>query len=115
MNGRGTRMTVFALLLAGAFAAAAPALAQSRVPRRAPEATRTVTAPQAARRGFEIEISEPADGAIVMGPSRISVRVKADDTTRIADVTFYVDDKVIFVDREAPYQTLYDFMFPCGS
>ena len=29
--------------------------------------------------------------------------------TRIAEVTFYVDDKVIFVDREAPYQTLHDF------
>jgi Ca-activated chloride channel family protein len=44
-----------------------------------------------------------------MGPSRISARVKADDTARIAEVTFYVDDKVVFVDREAPYQTLYDF------
>ncbi len=109
MRGRGRRITVFALLLAGVLAAAPAALAQSQVPRRSPNATRSTTPPQAARRGFEIEITEPADGAIVMGPSRISARVKADDTTRIAEVTFYVDDKVIFVDREAPYQTLHDF------
>lgn len=109
MSSRCTRVTVFALLLAAALAAAPAALAQSPVPRRSPNATRAVTAPQAARRGFEIKIIEPADGAIIMGPSRISVRVKADDTARIARVTFYVDDQVVFVDTEAPYQTLYDF------
>ena len=92
-------------------AALAPSLAaaQSQVPRRSPDATRSTAAPQAARQGFEIELTEPKDGAIIQGLSRISATVKADDTSRIKEVAFYVDDQMIFVDREAPYQTQYDF------
>jgi VWFA-related protein len=65
-------------------------------------------APQA-RRGFAVEIREPADGAIVVGPTRLTAEVIADDPTRVAEVSFYVDDNLVFVDRDAPYQAMHDF------
>jgi Mg-chelatase subunit ChlD len=66
-------------------------------------------APPAARRGFIVEITEPLDDAIVMGPARIAAAVKASSAGEVLEVTFYVDDERLFVDREAPYQTVHDF------
>ncbi|MFQ5767897.1 MAG: VWA domain-containing protein, partial [Acidobacteriota bacterium] len=63
----------------------------------------------AARRGFQVEILEPSDNAIVTGPTRIAARVKADDAAQVLSVTFYVGDQKLFIDQEAPYQTVHDF------
>jgi VWFA-related protein len=67
------------------------------------------TALPSARRGFIVEITEPLDDAIVMGPARIAADVKTSLLGEVLEVTFYVDDEKLFVDREAPYQTVHDF------
>jgi VWFA-related protein len=56
-----------------------------------------------------VEITEPLDDAIVMGPARIAAQVKTNSPGSVLEVTFYVDDEKLFVDREAPYQTVHDF------
>ena len=67
-----------------------------------------VLAPQA-RRGFEVKLIEPVDGAIMFGASRILAEVKVDDPSKVLDVTFWVGDELIFVDKEEPFQTVYNF------
>lgn len=61
------------------------------------------------RRGFSVEISEPLNQAIVFGKTRIAATVKIADPDLVDRVEFLVGDEVIFVDREAPYECLYDF------
>ncbi len=61
------------------------------------------------RRGFSIEITEPKDFAIVLGKTRLAAVVKADRSEDVERVEFLVGDRVVFVDREAPYETFYDF------
>lgn len=79
------------------------ALAQVEPPSRAPSRAPT------ARRGFTVKITEPADGAIAMGPTRIAAEVTSEEPGAATEVTFYVGEKKIFVDREPPYQTVHDF------
>ena len=73
-----------------------------------PAPARGQSAP-AARAGLRIQITEPAEGAPVFGPTRITAEIKADDPTRIIEVRFLVGEAVVFVDREAPWQTSWDF------
>lgn len=61
------------------------------------------------RRGFSVDITEPEDFAIVLGKTRIAAVVKADRAQDVERVEFLVGDRVVFVDREAPYETFYDF------
>jgi Ca-activated chloride channel homolog len=61
------------------------------------------------RRGFSIKITSPQNLEIVLGKSKIAATVKADRQEDVERVEFLVGDKVIFVDREAPYETFYDF------
>ncbi len=61
------------------------------------------------RRGFAIEITEPADQGIVLGRTKIAAKVKIDDPRAIERVEFLVGDAVIFVDREPPYECMHDF------
>ena len=93
-----------ATLLVAALLGAGSALLAQQQAQRPPR----VIAPQA-RRGFEVTLIEPADGSIVFGASRILAEVKVDDPSKVLDVTFWVGDELVFIDKEAPFQTVYDF------
>ncbi len=70
----------------------------------------TVAAAQEpARRGFNVKIVEPADGGVVLGRSRIAAEVEIADRRLIERVEFAIDDRVVFVDREPPWEFVYDF------
>ena len=75
------------------FAAAAPSAAQ--------DAER--------RRGFSIRIVAPAADEFVLGRTSIRAEVKAEAPSDVDRVEFLVKDKVIFVDREPPYECVHDF------
>jgi Ca-activated chloride channel family protein len=61
------------------------------------------------RRGFSIHLTAPAENDFVVGKTRIRAEVKAEDAADVDRVEFLVKDKVVFVDREAPYECTYDF------
>jgi hypothetical protein len=61
------------------------------------------------RRGFSIEITSPENQDVALGKSRITAKVKIDRPEDVDRVEFLVSDKVIFVDREPPYECMYDF------
>lgn len=87
-------------LLAGAVAVAQQEL---------PPVRGGTTASTPARRGFTVKVVEPMDGAIAFGPTRLLAAVNTDDPDQVLEVTFWVGDDLVFVDKEAPYQTVYDF------
>jgi len=90
MSARPTRFVLAALaalLLAGAVAA------QDAQPRR----------------GFRVEITEPANQSIVFGKTKLAAEVKIDDPDLVDRVEFLVGDDVVFVDREPPYECFHDF------
>lgn len=62
-----------------------------------------------ARRGFQVEIKEPVEGGIVQGPTRIRVEMTTEKPEDVLEVIISVDDEVVFVDREAPFQVVHDF------
>jgi VWFA-related protein len=82
-----------ALLSLLALLSAVPALAQGKP----------------ARRGFSIAITEPKNDDFVLGKSRIAAEVKAESPDVVDRVEFAVGDKVIFVDRAAPFEFVFDF------
>ena len=61
------------------------------------------------RKGFEIAITSPVSGDFVFGRTEIVAEVKAADPSLVEKVEFYVDDKLIFIDKEPPYSCFYDF------
>ena len=61
------------------------------------------------RKGFEIAITSPVSGDFVFGRTEILAEVKAAEPTLVEKVEFYVDDKLIFIDKEPPYSCFYDF------
>jgi VWFA-related protein len=61
------------------------------------------------RKGFSINIKQPESGAFLFGKIKIKAEVQIDDESRLDRVEFYVGDKLIFVDRDMPFQTFYDF------
>src|SRR5262249_36590175 len=63
----------------------------------------------AQRKGFSIHITAPPENDFVVGKTKIHAEVKADDPGDIDRVEFLVKDKVVFVDREPPYECVYDF------
>jgi Ca-activated chloride channel family protein len=63
----------------------------------------------AQRRGFSIRITDPVADDFVLGRTKIAAEVKVEDPKDIERVDFLVKDKVVFVDREAPYECVYDF------
>ncbi len=64
---------------------------------------------QPARPGFGIRIVEPENQAILLGRTRIRAAVTVSSTELVDRVEFYVGDALIFVDREPPYECVYDF------
>jgi len=63
----------------------------------------------AQRKGFSIHIVAPPENDFVFGKTKIVAEVKADDPGDVDRVEFLVKDKVVFVDREPPYECVYDF------
>ncbi len=61
------------------------------------------------RKGFSISIKQPKSGAFLFGKIKIRAEVRIDDLSFLDRVEFYVGEKLIFVDRESPFQTFYDF------
>ncbi len=75
----------------------------------------TAIAPPAAaqdaerRKGFAVRIVEPENQAPIAGKTRIAAEVDIDDPRLVDRVEFRVGDETVFIDREAPYETFYDF------
>lgn len=61
------------------------------------------------RKGFEIAITSPVSGDFVFGRTEIIAEVKAAEPSLVEKVEFYVDDKLVFIDKEPPYSCFYDF------
>ena len=61
------------------------------------------------RRGFSVKITEPVMEEVVVGKTRIAAEVKIDDERLLDRVEFIVGDKIVFVDREAPFEYWHDF------
>jgi len=61
------------------------------------------------RPGFSIEITEPANQALVLGKTKIAAKVKIDDISLVDRVEFVVGEEVVFVDREPPFECVHDF------
>jgi VWFA-related protein len=61
------------------------------------------------RRGFSVKVTEPANQDFVIGKTKIAAEVKIDKPEAVEKVEFYVGDKLVFIDDEAPYECLYDF------
>jgi len=72
-------------------------------------ATLLVAQSPSRRRGFAIEITEPPNQSIVFGKTKIAAKVTIDRQDQVDRVEFLIGDEVIFVDREPPYEALYDF------
>ncbi len=73
-----------------------------------------LTAPAAAqeaerRRGFSIHIIAPTADEFVLGRTKIHAEVQSEVPADIDRVEFLVRDKVVFVDREPPYECVHDF------
>ena len=62
-----------------------------------------------ARKGFKVELLSPRSGEVVSGTQWIRAQVTIDDEREIEAVRFYVNDRLIFTDREPPWQAEYDF------
>lgn len=61
------------------------------------------------RRGFSIEITSPPGSDFVLGRTKIEATVKTEQPDQLDRVEFLVGDKVVFVDREPPWECVYDF------
>jgi len=67
-------------------------------------------APQVrARKGFSIRITNPAANDFRFGRAEIDAEVAAADPALVEKIEFYVDDRLVFIDTEAPYKCFYDF------
>ena len=93
-----------ALALAFAFTLARPQSDTPAPPSPAPKAPEVKS-----RRGFSIAITNPVMNDFRYGRSEIEAEVKASDPAATEKVEFYVDDKLIFIDTEAPYRCVFDF------
>src|SRR4030095_591756 len=57
----------------------------------------------------EMSIPSSVSGDFVFGRSEILAEVKAAEPSLVEKVEFYVDDKLVFIDKEPPYSCVYDF------
>lgn len=61
------------------------------------------------RRGFSITITDPVDQEVAFGRVRIVADVKLDEPEMLDRVEFMVGDRVVFIDREPPWECTHDF------
>ena len=59
--------------------------------------------------GFSVKIVNPGYDDFVLGRSRLAAEVSIDQPKLIAKVEFYVDDRLIFIDKEPPYEVVHAF------
>lgn len=95
MTRRRGRKVAGAVLALAAAAAGAP-------PRALPAAARAASE-------FSVRVTEPADGAFVLGRTRITAEVQTQGDARVESVEFRVGEESIFFDEEAPYLCVHDF------
>lgn len=95
LPSRGRRVLTAALMLPLTWLAAAcgPAFAQDLQQRR----------------GFSVEIVSPQPREIVQGMETIRAEVEEPREGDVVEVRFEVDDEVVFVDTDPPWQVEYDF------
>src|SRR5206468_1443018 len=60
------------------------------------------------RKGFAIRITNPAHNDFRFGRSEIDAEVTAADPALVEKVEFFVDDRLVFIDTERPYQCFFD-------
>lgn len=78
-------------------------------PAPAPEGT-TPKPPQVrTRKGFAIQITNPANNDFRFGRSEIDAQVTAADPALVEKVEFFVEDRLVFIDTEPPYKCFFDF------
>jgi VWFA-related protein len=61
------------------------------------------------RKGFGVRITNPRSGDFRFGRSEIEAEVRAADPALVEKVEFFVDDRLVFIDTEPPYQCRFDF------
>jgi len=59
--------------------------------------------------GFSVRITSPVPDDFVLGRSRLAAQVTIDEPKLVAKVEFYVDDRLIFIDKEPPYEVVHAF------
>jgi len=115
-----------AILLGSLILAGGPARGQ--VPAPSPDPGRDAPAPPAgpapapvpenavpkppqvrSRKGFSIRITNPSHNDFRFGRSEIDAEVTAADPALVEKVEFFVDDRLVFIDTERPYQCFFDF------
>ena len=123
--GRVSMAILAAILLGVLNLPGAPASAQEPAPTPDPgQAAPPSAAPPAApapenaepkppqvrsRKGFAIRITNPAHNDFRFGRSEIDAEVTAADPALVEKVEFFVDDRLVFIDTERPYQCFFDF------
>ena len=95
---------------AGTESAGTPPGPSTGAPEAASPTTETPKAPQVrSRKGFAIRITNPLRDDFRFGRSEIDAEVAAADPTLVEKVEFHVDDRLVFIDTEPPYQCFFDF------
>ncbi len=61
------------------------------------------------RKGFSVTITEPENQQAVFGKVKIAAEVRISDFDLLDRVEFMLGDKVVFVDREPPFEYFHDF------
>ena len=61
------------------------------------------------RKGFAVRITNPAHNDFRFGRAEIDAEVTAADPKMVDKVEFFVDDRLVFIDTEAPYSCFFDF------
>ncbi len=61
------------------------------------------------RRGFSVEITSPGSDSFVQGEMAIEAEVEMRDMEDFDRIEFFVNDELVFIDREAPFRMIFDF------
>src|SRR2546422_4585646 len=87
----------------------APSPAPEAVPAEGTETSLPKPPQVRTRKGFSIRITNPMHNDFRFGRSEIDAEVTAADPALVDKVEFFVDDRLVFIDTEAPYQCFFDF------
>ena len=89
----------------------APSSATPPAPAPGPEPPEALPKPPEVRtrKGFSVKIINPVMNDFRFGKAEIEADVKSSDPNAVEKVEFYVDDKLVFIDTEAPYRCVFDF------
>jgi len=65
--------------------------------------------PVRGRKGFVVRITNPENNDFRFGRAEIDAEVTATDPALVEKVEFYVDDRLVFIDKEPPFRCMFDF------